>query len=456
VISLSLAELARITGGALHGDPDLRVNAPASVDSRDIAVGGLFVALAGEHADGHDFVAQAMTAGGAAVLANRPVDAPAVIVDNVLAALSVLARETTTRLKRDHGCIVVGITGSQGKTSVKDLLGQVLAAAGPTIAAKGSFNNELGVPLTILGADENTQYLIVEMGARGQGHIDRLCQIAQPDIGVVLNVGTAHVGEFGSTERIAEAKGELIAALGAAGTAVLNADDQAVAAMGKRTAANVITFGASGDVRLSDVRVDGGGCPTFALAYGDESVNVSLTFLGEHQAINAAAAAAVGVSVGMSLDSIGQALGAARALSAMRMERSITAEGIIIINDAYNANPESMSAALRTLGRLGQQHSTYAVLGEMLELGESSEGAHVAIGALAAQVGITHVVVVGTGAAPIETGVRGARTPTAVTRVVDVAAASELMKRLLKPGDVALIKASRAGGLERVAAALLA
>ncbi|HZK37221.1 MAG TPA: Mur ligase family protein, partial [Aeromicrobium sp.] len=159
MISLSLAELARITGGALHGDPDLRVNAPASVDSRDIAVGGLFVALAGEHADGHDFVAQAMTAGGAAVLANRPVDAPAVIVDNVLAALSVLARETTTRLKRDHGCIVVGITGSQGKTSVKDLLGQVLAAAGPTIAAKGSFNNELGVPLTILGADENTQYL---------------------------------------------------------------------------------------------------------------------------------------------------------------------------------------------------------------------------------------------------------------------------------------------------------
>ena len=456
MISLSLAELARITGGALHGDPDLRVNAPASVDSRDIAVGGLFVALAGEHADGHDFVAQAMTAGGAAVLANRPVDAPAVIVDNVLAALSVLARETTTRLKRDHGCLVVGVTGSQGKTSVKDLLGQVLAAAGPTIAAKGSFNNELGVPLTILGADENTQYLIVEMGARGQGHIDRLCQIAQPDIGVVLNVGTAHVGEFGSTERIAEAKGELIAALGAAGTAVLNADDQAVAAMGKRTAANVITFGASGDVLLSDVRVDGGGCPTFALAYGDESVKVSLTFLGEHQAINAAAAAAVGVSVGMSLDSIGQALGAARALSAMRMERSITAEGIIIINDAYNANPESMSAALRTLGRLGQQHSTYAVLGEMLELGESSEGAHVAIGALAAQVGITHVVVVGTGAAPIETGVRGARTPTAVTRVVDVAAASELMKRLLKPGDVALIKASRAGGLERVAAALLA
>ncbi|MBK5215991.1 MAG: UDP-N-acetylmuramoyl-tripeptide--D-alanyl-D-alanine ligase [Propionibacteriales bacterium] len=456
MISLSLADIARITGGNLHGDPDVPVNAPAAVDSRDIAGGGLFVALAGEHVDGHDFVAQAMAAGAAAVLASRPVDAPAVIVDDVLAALAALARETTTRLKRDYGCIIVGVTGSQGKTSVKDLLAQVLAVAGPTIAAKGSFNNELGVPLTILAADELTKYLIVEMGARGQGHIDRLCTIAQPDIGVVLNVGTAHVGEFGSTEHIAAAKGELVAALGAAGTAVLNADDPAVAAMRERTTANVITFGASGDVLLSDVRVDDGGCPSFTLAYGDDSVDVSLAVLGYHQALNAAAVAAVGVSVGMSLGAICQALGAARALSAMRMERSITADGVIVINDAYNANPESMSAALRTLGRLGQGHGTYAVLGEMLELGETSADAHAAIGALAARLGITHVVVVGDGAAPIEAGVRGARTPTAVTRVADVAAASELLKRLLKPGDVALIKASRAGGLERVAAALLA
>ena len=456
MISLSLADIARITGGAPHGDPDVRVKAPASVDSRDIGEGGFFVALAGEHVDGHDFVAQAIAAGAAAVLASRPVDAPAVIVDDVLAAMAALARETSTRLKRDHGCQVVGVTGSQGKTSVKDLIAQVLAGAGPTVAAKGSFNNELGVPLTILAADERTKYLIVEMGARGQSHIDRLCNIAQPDIGVVLNVGTAHVGECGSTERIAAAKTELVAALGASGTAVLNADDRAVAAMREHTAANVITFGATGDMQLSDVRVDDDGYPSFTLAYGADSVGVSLALLGEHQALNAAAVAAVGVSLGMSLDAIGQGLGAARTLSALRMERSVTADGVIVINDAYNANPESMSAALRTLGGLGQGHSTYAVLGEMLELGATSADAHTAIGAFAAHLGITHVVVVGAGAALIEAGVRGAENPTAVTRVADVAEASELLKRLLKPGDVALIKASRAVGLERVAAALLA
>lgn len=456
MIHLTLSEIAEITSGTRAGPADLQVTGPASVDSRAIDAGGLFVACAGENVDGHDYVQASLDAGAAAVLASREVDAPAVIVDDPVEALAALARETVVRLKRDHGLRVVAVTGSQGKTGVKDLLAQVLANAGPTVAANGSYNNELGVPLTILRADPSTRYLVLEMGARGVGHIAHLCRIAAPDIGVVLNVGNAHLGEFGSVENIAQAKGELVESLPAGGTAILNADDPAVAAMATRTRGHVVTFGASGHVALSDALTTPRGGSSFVLTYGDESTTVDLTLLGEHQAINASAVAAAALAARMDLTQIGISLGSARAVSKMRMEPMVTPGGVTIINDAYNANPASMAAALRTLRDLclaGRE--SFAVLGEMLELGAESAQLHRSVGSLVVDLGINHLVAVGAGAHQIAEGARLRSSQTAVVEVADVGGAAELLRDRLSAGDVVLVKASRAERLERVAQALM-
>ena len=447
MIGLSLREIADVAGGSVHGDDDIVVKGSASVDSRDLRQGDLFVAIAGDHVDGHNFVAHAVGAGAAAVLATHAVDAPCVVVDDATIALGKIAREV---LDRRHGLRVIGITGSQGKTSAKDLLAHVLAAAGPTVASAGSFNNELGVPLTVLRTDDRSRFLVVEMGSRGIGHIATLCNIAPPAIGVVLNVGSAHIGEFGSIEATAIAKGELVEALPAGGTAILNADDARVAAMASRTDARVITFGETGDLALSAVRLDGLGEPRFTLKFRDQSVETSVPRLGAHQAINAAAAAAVGIAAGMSLADIGAALENATAQSPMRMAKTVREDGVLVINDAYNANPDSMAAALRALAAIGGSGSTYAVLGEMLELGETSADAHVAVGALAAELGITCIVAVGDGAAGIAAGA-GLR----AHRVADVEAAVSFLTERLQPSDVVIVKASRGARLERVADALL-
>ncbi|MBC7593905.1 MAG: UDP-N-acetylmuramoyl-tripeptide--D-alanyl-D-alanine ligase [Kineosporiaceae bacterium] len=447
MIGLSLREIADVTGGTAHGDHDLVVRGSASADSRDLQQDGLFVAIAGEHVDGHDFVAQAVGAGAAAVLATRAVDAPSVIVDDATIALGKIAREV---LDRRHDLRVIGITGSQGKTSIKDLLAHVLAVAGSTIASVGSFNNELGVPLTVLRTEDRTRFLVVEMGSRGIGHIATLCHIAPPAIGVVLNVGSAHIGEFGSIDATAVAKGELVEALPAAGTAILNADDARVAAMASRTDARVITFGETGDLALSAVRLDGFGEPQFTLTYENQRVETSVPRLGAHHAINAAAAAAVGIAVGMSLADIGAALENATARSPMRMAKTVREDGVVVINDAYNANPDSMAAALRAVAAIGGSGRTYAVLGEMLELGETSAEAHRRVGALAAELGITCVVAVGDGAAGIAEGAGFL-----AHRVAGVEAAVAFLTERLQSSDVVIVKASRGARLERVADALL-
>ena len=447
MIGLSLRQIADVTGGAVHGDQDTVVSGSASVDSRDLQQGGLFVAIAGERVDGHDFVAQAVGAGAAAVLSTRIVDAPCVVVDDATFALGRIARDV---LDRRQDLRVIGITGSQGKTSAKDLLAQVLGVAGSTIASAGSFNNELGVPLTVLRTDDGTRFLVVEMGSRGIGHIATLCNIAPPAIGVVLNVGSAHVAEFGSAANTAIAKGELIEALPAGGTAILNADDARVAAMASRTGARVITFGEMGDLALSAVRLDGFGEPQFTLSFGGQSVETSVPRLGIHQAINAAAAAAAGIAVGMSLADVGAALENATAQSPMRMAKTVREDGVVVINDAYNANPESMAAALCALAAVGGSRRTYAVLGEMLELGEAGADAHRAVGELAAKLGITCVVAVGAGATGIAEGA-GSR----AHRVVDVDEAVSFLTERLQPSDVVIVKASRGARLERVADALL-
>ncbi|GAA1394455.1 UDP-N-acetylmuramoyl-tripeptide--D-alanyl-D-alanine ligase [Kitasatospora putterlickiae] len=461
MIALTLAEVAAAVGGTLaDADPDALVTAPVEVDSRKVRPGGLFAAFVGEHVDGHDYAATAIEAGAVAVLASRPVGGPAVLVDSVVDALGRLARTVVGR----SDAAVVALTGSVGKTSAKDLIAQLLQRLGDTVYPPGSLNNEIGHPTTALRVEETTRHLVMEMGARHKGDIEYLTSITPPRIGLVLNVGTAHVGEFGSQEAIAEAKGELVEALTADGTAILNADDRLVRAMASRTKARVVYFGesADADVRALDIRLDATGRPSFTLSTPAGSAPVQLRLYGEHHVSNALAAAAVAMELGMTVDDTAEALSQAGALSRWRMEVVDRADGVTVVNDAYNANPDSMRAALRALisigGRGPERRRTWAVLGEMRELGEDSLAEHDAIGRLAVRLDVTKLVAVGgREAACMELGARneGSWGEESVL-VSDADAAVELLRSQLRPGDVVLVKASRSVGLEKVAEALLA
>ena len=458
MIPLTLGEIAAMAGGAVAPgcDPSTLVVGPAAVDSRRITPGELFVAVVGAHVDGHDFVAQAVAAGATAVLAARPVDAPAVLVDDTVLALGRLARGYRARLGAD----VVGITGSSGKTSTKDLLAAVLTTVAPTIAPEGSFNTEVGVPLTVLRADHSTRFLVLEMSARGVGHIAYMCEVAPPRIGVVLNVGAAHLGEFGSREVIAQAKGELVEALPGAddgGVAVLNADDPLVSAMRSRTRARVVTFGfsADADVRASDVALDALARARFRLHANDAEADVSLGVHGAHHVSNTLAVAVVALELGASLEAVAHALGGARMASRWRMEVRERADGVIVVNDAYNANPESMRAAISALVAMRRSGRCWAVLGEMAELGEQSRAAHRETGAAVAQAGVDKLVAVGAAARGIAEGAAAQGFSSSdISCVADVDAALEVLTSA-RAGDVVLVKASRAAALERVAQLLL-
>ncbi len=460
MIPMTLPEIAAVVGGVVHDDPGVTVTGPAFIDTRAPHEGGLFAAFVGAKVDGHDFAAAAVEAGAAAVLCSRPVGLPAVVVADPLEALTTLARHVLAQLPRVR---VVALTGSQGKTSTKDLIAQVLARAGTTVATAGSFNNELGLPLTVLRADAGTEFLVLEMGARGIGHLAPLCEVAPPHVSLVLNVGKAHLGEFGTQEDIAQAKGEIVEALPLDGVAVLNADDPLVSAMASRTHARVLTFGGSAgsDVRLENLELDDLGRPRFDLVTAEGSAHVELTLLGEHQAHNAAATAAVAVAVGMSLDEAAAALSEARPASRWRMEVSERADGVLVINDAYNANPDSMRAALKALAAVGRgrgpQTRTVAVLGQMAELGEASREEHDAVGRLAVRLDIGRLVVVGEPARPMHLGacLEGSWGDESVF-VADNDEALAWLREHLTPGDVVLLKASRAAALETVAEALLA
>ncbi|WP_037604785.1 UDP-N-acetylmuramoyl-tripeptide--D-alanyl-D-alanine ligase [Streptacidiphilus rugosus] len=464
MIPLTLAEVAEATGGTLAdtSDPTIRVTGPVVHDSRLVTPGALFVAVAGEHVDGHDYAARAVAeSGAAAVLASRPVGVPAVVVDDVLDALARLAHAVTERLT---DTTVVALTGSTGKTSTKDLIAQVLRTKGRTEYTEGSFNNEIGFPLTALKAQQDTEFLVLEMGARGKGHIAELCAITPPRIGLVINVGTAHLGEFGSREGIAQAKGEMVESLTAEGVAVLNGDDPLVRAMASRTVARVVYFGEAedADVRAADVRLDAAGRASFTLSTRSGSAPVALQLYGEHHVANALAAAAVATECGMDVADIAAALGTAGSLSKWRMELTERSDGVTVINDAYNANPDSMRAALRALAAIGgrgpQGRRTWAVLGEMRELGEESFAEHDAVGRLAVRLNIAQLVAVGgREAACMELGARneGSWGEESVL-VPDADSAIELLREQVRPGDVVLVKASRSVGLEKVAAALLA
>ena len=444
MIPLTLAEIAAITDGRLvNADPSTTVTGAVEFDSRQIGPGALFVAFAGDKVDGHDYADTAVDAGAVAVLGSRDTGRPGIVVADPLAALAGLARAVVDRLPQ---LTVIGLTGSSGKTTTKDLIAQLTARLGVTVAPPGSFNNELGHPYTVLKATTGTRYLVLEMGARGPGHIRHLAEVAPPRIGVVLNVGAAHLGEFGSVEGTAAAKGELVEALPADGVAVLNADDPLVAAMATRTRARVVGVGeaAGATVRAADVRLDERGRASYTLVTAAGSRPVSLAVTGRHMVGNTLAAAAVALELGVPLDDLAVALGELGVVSGRRMDVFDRPDGVTVIDDSYNANPSSTSAALRALAAMGAGGRTTAVLGYMAELGDFETAGHEQVGRLAAELGVDRLIAVGDAAAAILHGaaaeaawkgepVLAADQPTAIREVLAD----------LRAGDVILVKGSR-------------
>ncbi|OBF37276.1 UDP-N-acetylmuramoyl-tripeptide--D-alanyl-D-alanine ligase [Mycobacterium sp. ACS1612] len=490
MIELTVAQVADMVGGRLadispHKAETTRITGTVEFDSRAVTPGSLFLALPGARSDGHDFAAAAVDAGAVAVLAARPVGVPAIVVDSapardagasvlehdtdgsgaaVLAALARLAQAVAAELVAG-GLTIVGITGSSGKTSTKDLLAAVLAPLGEVVAPPGSFNNELGHPWTVLRATESTDYLVLEMSARHPGNIAALAEIAPPSIAVVLNVGTAHLGEFGSREAIAATKAELPQAVPASGVVILNVDDSAVGAMAEQTSARVVRVGrsATADVRADVVTLDALARPRFTLHTEAGQIDVALAVHGDHQVSNALCAAAVALECGATLDQVAAALAAAAPVSKHRMQVATRADGVTVINDAYNANPDSMAAGLKALAAIaregGGKRRSWAVLGEMAELGDAAITEHDRIGRLAVRLDVSRLVVVGTGRAmsamhhgAVMEGSWGSE----VTMVADADAALALLQAELQAGDVVLVKASNAAGLGALGDALTA
>lgn len=467
MIALTAQEVAAVTGGVLAGvAPATVVSGPVVTDSREVDPGALFVALPGENVDGHDFAATAVAAGAVLVLAARELTGPdgavlpTAVVPDVERALGDLAREVLVRLREASaepggaGLRVLAVTGSVGKTTTKDLLLQLCSQAGPTIAPVRSFNNEIGLPLTVLRADESTRFLVLEMGASGIGHLAYLTDIAPPDVAVVLVVGQAHLGEFGGIEAVAAAKAELVDGLVPDGVAILNADDPRVAAMAERAPGEVVTFGNAprATVQARDVQVDRAGRASFLLVVGGREAKVRLRLVGEHHVHNALAAAAAGLAVGLDLDQVADGLSSADALSPHRMHVVDRPDGITVIDDSYNANPDSMRAALKALAVLaGRDRRSVAVLGEMLELGPDSRTAHDALGRLVVRLNIGLTVVVGDGARAIRDGANHEGSwGDEVVLADDLEAASAFLDEELRAGDVVLVKSSYGAGLWRL------
>lgn len=444
MITMTLAEVARAVGGTLvDADPAATVTGLVEFDSRKVGVGGLFLAFPGANVDGHNYAATAVDNGAVAVLGNRRTGVPTIVVPDTMAATGHLARAVLDRLP---GLTVIGITGSSGKTSTKDMIAQVLRRLGPTVAPPGSFNNELGLPYTVLTADVDTRFLVLEMGSRGRGHLRYLCEIAPPRVGAVLNVGVAHIGEFGTVDNIALAKGELIEALPADGLAVLNADDPRVAAMAGRSRARVNLVGEApeADVRATDVRLDARGRAAYTVVTALGSVPVTLGTSGRHQVGNSLTAAAIGLALGLPLAELGAALGELLPLSTRRMDVFDRPDGVTVIDDSYNANPASLEAALRALIAMGRGRRTVAVLGYLAELGAHEQSGHEAAGRLAARLGVDRLVVVSDLAAGMHHGAQsGANWGGVSVLVADQDAAIQWLREQLRCGDVVLVKGSR-------------
>jgi len=443
MIPLTATEIADIVKGQFHGEQNVLVNMPAVFDSREAKQGSLFLALVGDNRDGHDFVDAALSNGAVLTFSTRTVQGNHIVVSDVIEAVSLLARFVRSQLSAMK---VIGITGSQGKTSTKDLLRSICATSGKTVAPLASYNNELGVPLTLLQCDEKTQYCIIEMGARHKGDIAKLCSVVKPDIGVVLRVGNAHIGEFGSQEAIAQTKSELIQSLAADGIAILGSYDKFTIAMKSLHKGKTLTFGENqvDDVRAADIEIREGRAH-FDLVTPQGRDAVGLRLIGAHHVSNALAAAAVATSLGIAIEVIAGALSTAEIASKWRMELH-ELEGLMLINDSYNANPESMAAALRTLLLFAQERGgeSWAFIGKMHELGESSATHHLDIGTLAQEIGIDHCVAIAT---PEYAPVSGGSASMTFHNLGTIDEAIEFSSHVNK-GDVVLIKASRAEHFE--------
>ncbi|WP_248288990.1 UDP-N-acetylmuramoyl-tripeptide--D-alanyl-D-alanine ligase [Streptomyces albireticuli] len=452
---MTLAEIAEATGGTLTdgADPASLVTGPLSFNSKKVASGGLFCCLPGKQVDGHDFAEQAYEGGVAAVLASRPVGIPSVLVADVLGAMAGIATAVASR----YTGTIVAITGSAGKTSTKDLLRRILDEDGPTVATPKSYNNEIGFPTTVSQVRQDSRYLVLEMGARGKGHIADLCQIAPPTIATVLGIGSAHIGEFGSREAIAAAKAEIVEALPAHGVAVLNGDDPLVAGMRNATDARVITFGTGPDcdVRAHGIKTDDEGRPSFSLRYGPKVVRIQLAVHGRHNVTNALAAAATAFAAGVPFGRIAAALQRAKVTSGGRMDVHHNGD-VTVINDSFNASPESMEAALVALSDIAGGRRMVAVLGQMAELGGEAGPWHDRIGRQVAKTGVLQLITVGGKYADaIGEAARCITSEVNVSRAGDAREALRLAEELVREGDVVLVKGANALGLEAVAQGLL-
>ncbi len=456
MIPMTLNKIAQVVGASLYDvrDPQALVTAPSAVDSREVVPGGLFAATVGARVDGHDYAAGAIAGGAVAVLASRPVGVPALVVEDVQLAIGLLARHLLEHI----GPTVIGLTGSVGKTTTKDLLAQVLERHAATVATDRSFNNELGLPLTVLRADATTRYLVLEMGAGRKGDLTYLAGLAPPQVGLVLNVGTAHVERMGvGPADVAEAKGELVEALPADGFALLNADDRYVMGMAGRTRAQILLYGGSAEaqVRAEDVRMADRARPAFELVTPSGRAPVELDLIGEHQVSNALAAAAVATALGLGVAEIADGLNAARRRSAGRLEIVERPDGVTIVDDAYNASPESMRAGLRAVKSLAGTRRTVAVLGAMGQQADASRARHAEMGRLVAALRFDVLIAVGAGdPLAMAEAAQSSNQGVAVHTAEDVAGALRLATALLEPGDVVFVKASSEIGLGACARAL--
>lgn len=464
-MQLTVKEVVEVLGARLVDDAcGRRVLTGITWDSRKVGKDDIFLAMPGERVDGNDFIIQAIGMGAGLVICTREPSVntqaiagefccPIVVVESGISAITKLATHWRGCLR----CVVVGVTGSTGKTSTKDLLYSVLSTRYNTVATQGNNNNELGIPYTVLRANPDTEILIVEMGMRGLGQIEHGCSIASPSIGVVTNVGVCHMELLGSREAIARAKGEMLAALPATGLAVVNGDDDMTEYMLEKAqveehGVRVSRFGRgeAAKTQVQNLSINAEGCASFDIALSAGApFHVDLNVPGEHNVMNALAAAVVGNYMGLTNDQIAQGLGAAGA-SGMRMEVEKLPSQLTVINDAYNANPDSMRAALSTLGAMECEGKRIAVLGDMGELGEDEASLHEQVGKDAASGKLDYLLCVGPLSEHIAKGAKDAHIACSVEHVSDVSAAAARLKELAEPGDLILLKASRFMGLEKI------
>ena len=460
MIRMSVQEIADAVRGRVLGDAGAMVSGTVRTDSRAIEPGDIFVALPGETTDGHRFIESAVASGAALVIAEREVGIPVplVIASDGVIALSDLARVVVSRVRAAGTMRVVAVTGSNGKTTTKNMLRAVLETQGATIAPRGSFNNEVGAPISMLGVDETTQFLIVEMGADAVGDLTKLVSVAMPDVAIVLTVGLAHIGKFGDIEQTARAKSEIVRDLPGSATAVLNRDDARVSAMAGVTSATARWFGLddggapqpdafiADDVRLT---LDG---TAFTLVHGGSRRTVTLRILGEHHVMNALATIAAVDALGVDLDAAVAALEAMDRAERWRMELLPAPDGVTVVNDAYNASPDSTAAALRSLAQVTRGRTrAIAVLGEMAELGDLAGEEHDRIGELVVRLNVDQLVVVGAGARRIHLAAiaQGSWDGESIF-AADLDAAYDVICDLLQPGDVVLVKSSNSAGLRHL------